>query len=85
MISSETILATRCKRTYSNAHTYHINSIALSSDMETFISGGRATYGQAAKLGWAPLVERLHGAGPMGLRRIVWAAVGGWTQQRLLE
>ncbi|GAB4823303.1 hypothetical protein N2152v2_010349 [Parachlorella kessleri] len=38
VISSETILATRCKRTYSNAHTYHINSIALSSDMETFVS-----------------------------------------------
>lgn len=42
MISSETILATRCKRVYGNAHTYHINSIALSSDMETFISGGGA-------------------------------------------
>lgn len=39
VFSSETILATRCKRTYANAHTYHINSIALSSDMETFISG----------------------------------------------
>lgn len=38
VISSETILATRCKRTYSNAHTYHINSVSLSSDMETFIS-----------------------------------------------
>ena len=44
VISSETILATRCKRTYSNAHTYHINSIALSSDMETFISGGTETH-----------------------------------------
>lgn len=39
VMSTESILATRCKRTYANAHTYHINSIALSSDMETFISG----------------------------------------------
>ncbi len=26
------------KRTYSNAHTYHINSLALNSDGETFVS-----------------------------------------------
>ena len=38
VVGSETLLATRCKRSYANAHTYHINSIALSSDCETFIS-----------------------------------------------
>ncbi|PSC76183.1 Serine threonine phosphatase 2A 55 kDa regulatory subunit B beta isoform isoform B [Micractinium conductrix] len=38
VVGSETLLATRCKRAYANAHTYHINSIALSSDCETFIS-----------------------------------------------
>lgn len=38
VVGTETLLATRCKRSFSNAHTYHINSIALSSDCETFIS-----------------------------------------------
>ncbi len=38
VVGTETLLATRCKRSYANAHTYHINSIALSSDCETFIS-----------------------------------------------
>lgn len=28
----------RCKRTFGNAHTYHINAISISSDQETFIS-----------------------------------------------
>lgn len=32
------IIAAAPKRTYSNAHTYHINSISVSSDQETFIS-----------------------------------------------
>lgn len=32
------ILATKTKRVYANAHTYHINSIALNSDGETFMS-----------------------------------------------
>ena len=30
--SSEVVLAARCRRTYSNAHTYHINSVSVSSD-----------------------------------------------------
>ena len=34
----EVVLAARCRRTYSNAHTYHINSVSMSSDWETFIS-----------------------------------------------
>jgi serine/threonine-protein phosphatase 2A regulatory subunit B len=38
VVGTETLLSTRCKRSYANAHTYHINSIALSSDCETFIS-----------------------------------------------
>lgn len=32
------IIAAAPKRTFSNAHTYHINSISVSSDQETFIS-----------------------------------------------
>ncbi len=36
--SAETVLAARCRRLYANAHTYHVNSIATSSDCETFIS-----------------------------------------------
>lgn len=32
------VLAARCRRKYANAHTYHVNSIALSSDQETFIT-----------------------------------------------
>ena len=38
MTSSEVVLAARCRRVYSNAHTYHINSVSVSSDQETFIS-----------------------------------------------
>ena len=34
----EPVLTARCRRAYANAHTYHVNSIALSSDRETFIS-----------------------------------------------
>jgi serine/threonine-protein phosphatase 2A regulatory subunit B len=36
--STEVVLAARCRRKYANAHTYHVNSIALSSDQETFIT-----------------------------------------------
>lgn len=36
--STEILLAARCKKVYSNAHTYHINSISVNSDQETFLS-----------------------------------------------
>jgi hypothetical protein len=36
--TTEVMLASRSKRTYSNAHTYHINSISVNSDQETFLS-----------------------------------------------
>lgn len=32
------LLHTETKRTFSNAHAYHINSLALNSDTETFVS-----------------------------------------------
>ena len=32
------VLAARCRRKYANAHTYHVNSVALCADGETFIS-----------------------------------------------
>lgn len=35
----ETIVAAAPRRIYANAHTYHINSISVNSDNETFISG----------------------------------------------
>eukprot|EP00887_Chlorella_sp_A99_P006675 scaffold3.g6675.t1 len=38
VVSSETVLATQCRRVFSNAHAYHINSVALSSDQESFVS-----------------------------------------------
>ena len=38
VVSSETILTSKCRRTFASAHTYHINSISLSSDQETFLS-----------------------------------------------
>lgn len=61
VVGTETLLATRCKRSYSNAHTYHINSIALSSDCETFISADDLRinlwhldrWGQSCRCGWA--------------------------------
>lgn len=31
-------LASRAKRIYANAHTYHINSISVNSDQQTFLS-----------------------------------------------
>jgi len=34
----ETIPTASCKQIYSNAHAYHINSLSLNSDSETFIS-----------------------------------------------
>lgn len=36
--STEVLLAARCKRVFANAHTYHINSISVNSDQETFLS-----------------------------------------------
>lgn len=35
---AETVIAASPKRVYSNAHAYHINSIALNSDGETYLS-----------------------------------------------
>lgn len=37
-LSYEMILSATNRRTYANAHAYHINSIAINSDQETFIS-----------------------------------------------
>lgn len=36
--STESALVARCRRVYSNAHAYHINSISTNSDGETYIS-----------------------------------------------
>eukprot|EP00271_Cylindrocystis_brebissonii_P001267 TRINITY_DN1157_c1_g3_i1.p1 TRINITY_DN1157_c1_g3~~TRINITY_DN1157_c1_g3_i1.p1 ORF type:complete len:372 (-),score=78.46 TRINITY_DN1157_c1_g3_i1:1249-2208(-) len=36
--SNEASLVARCRRVYSNAHAYHINSISTNSDGETYIS-----------------------------------------------
>jgi len=36
--STEIVLAAKQKKKYANAHTYHVNSIALSSDQQTFIT-----------------------------------------------
>uniref|UniRef100_A0A2P2MMU1 Serine/threonine-protein phosphatase 2A 55 kDa regulatory subunit B n=1 Tax=Rhizophora mucronata TaxID=61149 RepID=A0A2P2MMU1_RHIMU len=36
--SNETSLVARCRRVYAHAHDYHINSISINSDGETFIS-----------------------------------------------
>ncbi|GAX82314.1 hypothetical protein CEUSTIGMA_g9743.t1 [Chlamydomonas eustigma] len=36
--STEVLLAARCKKVYANAHTYHINSVSVNSDQETFLS-----------------------------------------------
>ncbi len=38
MSVTEVFWKARCQRTYAAAHTYHINSISVSSDQETFIS-----------------------------------------------
>ena len=34
----EAALNARCRRVFANAHTYHINSVSISSDGESFIS-----------------------------------------------
>jgi serine/threonine-protein phosphatase 2A regulatory subunit B len=36
--TTDTVLTARRRRVYSNAHAYHINSISLNSDCETYIS-----------------------------------------------
>ena len=41
--TKEKVWSARCRRVYCNAHAYHINSIALSSDGETFISADDLT------------------------------------------
>lgn len=38
VISTETVLASKCRKVYSSAHTYHIHSISMSADEETFLS-----------------------------------------------
>ena len=34
----DTVLAARCRRTFAGAHAYHVNSLSLCSDGETFLS-----------------------------------------------
>ncbi len=36
--TQEVMLSNRTKRVYANAHTYHINSISVNSDQQTFLS-----------------------------------------------
>jgi serine/threonine-protein phosphatase 2A regulatory subunit B len=36
--STEVVFSARCRRLYSNAHAYHINSLSVNSDCETYIS-----------------------------------------------
>jgi serine/threonine-protein phosphatase 2A regulatory subunit B len=38
MVITDAFIAAQPKRTFSNAHTYHINSISVNSDGETFLS-----------------------------------------------
>lgn len=38
IVNTEVMLAARCKRVFANAHTYHINSISMNSDLATFLS-----------------------------------------------
>ena len=38
VVTSESVLAARCRRVYPNAHTYHIHSLSVNSDCTTFIS-----------------------------------------------
>lgn len=55
----ETLMTSKCRRTYSNAHAYHINTVSLSSDKETFLSGAASFMGWGRwacishVLGWA--------------------------------
>lgn len=37
-MQNDLCLASRAKRIYANAHTYHINSISVNSDQQTFLS-----------------------------------------------
>lgn len=34
----DTSVVARCRRVYANAHAYHVNSISVNSDQETFLS-----------------------------------------------
>lgn len=38
VVNTDVLLAARCKRVFANAHTYHINSISMNSDLATFLS-----------------------------------------------
>jgi len=38
VVASEPVLVARCRRAFSSAHAYHINSLSVSSDSATFIS-----------------------------------------------
>lgn len=38
VVSSIVVPAARCRRLYANGHAYHINSLSLNSDCETFMS-----------------------------------------------
>ena len=38
LVDREPVIAAAPRRTYSNAHTYHIHSVSLNSDEETFLS-----------------------------------------------
>mmetsp|Transcript_4104 Transcript_4104/g.14694 ORF Transcript_4104/g.14694 Transcript_4104/m.14694 type:complete len:550 (-) Transcript_4104:281-1930(-) len=38
LVCTDRKLATRCRRVYSNAHTYNIHSISVNSDYETYLS-----------------------------------------------
>ena len=38
VVARETALAARCARSYAGAHAYHVNSLSLCSDGETFLS-----------------------------------------------
>lgn len=38
MVLHDTMIAALPRKTYQNAHSYHINSISVNSDNETFLS-----------------------------------------------
>jgi serine/threonine-protein phosphatase 2A regulatory subunit B len=38
VVSTESVMSSKCRRVFSSAHTYHINSVALASDQQTFLS-----------------------------------------------
>jgi serine/threonine-protein phosphatase 2A regulatory subunit B len=35
--AADVVFSARCRRLYSNAHAYHINSLSVNSDCETYI------------------------------------------------